>query len=175
MNLPELRAFIMQRDADDFHEIGSGPLFHPAFTVLFMGGGKDGRITDVATHDTRLVCIDDIDICIEWGLPANNREEEHHPWADEASFPDPDVRTYLVDVFYRGTLVDREYVCSVDGGRAILPAPSARRVIDGPFMKNEPIAWRVSPWETAIARIVNGPRREFDRYLKQSGILVDPA
>lgn len=175
MNLHELRAFIMARDVEDFHVISSGPLFHSAFTVLFPGGSKDGHLADVTTHDTRLVCIDDVDVCIEWGFPANNRDEEHHPWAIDARFSDPDVRTYLVDVFYRGSLVDREYVCAVDGHRAILPAPSARRVIDGPFMENEPIAWRATQWETALARIVNGPRREFDRYLQRSGILVEPA
>ncbi len=175
MNLLELRNYISLRTAGDFHTVATGPLFNSSFSVIFEGGSKDGRITDVATHDTRLVCIDDIDIAIEWGFPANDRDEEHHPWAQDANFPDPSVRTYLVDIFYRGSLVDREFVCSVDGGRAYLPAPAPRRVLGGPYKEGEPIAWRVSEWELAIARIVDGDRPEFDSYLERAGIFVVPA
>lgn len=175
MNLYELRRFIMARGADDFHTVSSGPLYNSRSLVISRAGGLGPRVEGVETHDTRLVAIDDVDIAIEWGMPLHDREDEHHPWAIDASFPDPSVRTYIVDVFCRGALVDREYVCSVDGGRAYLPAPSAKRTEEGPYRPGEKVLWQVSEWELAIARIVDGDRSDFDRYFRQSGITVDPA
>ncbi|AWB88530.1 hypothetical protein C2138_02275 [Salinibacterium hongtaonis] len=117
-------------------------------------------------HSARAVLVDDLDVSIEYGMtsdPFGSRENWTEPWS---AFPDPKIRGEYCDVFYRGALVDRIHLASVDGGRATLPLP-----------QRKDDEWVVMDWPFRVARLVDSFNNgnEFEDYVKRSGIRKLPA
>lgn len=160
MKLYEIHKAIAETWDDHWNVITEGPLFNYDL----------GTIDEVATvagyHSARAVLIDDVDIAIEYGMDVDafgNREKWTESWAP---FADPTIRAEYCDIYYRGALVDRAMLASVDGGRATLPMPELR---DG--------AWVAMERPYQLARLVDSfsSGREFDDYFRRSGILKWPA
>ena len=159
MKLYEIRQLITETEPDYWNVITSGPLFNYNL----------GNINEVATvagwHYGRAVLIEDVDIALEYGMPAHAHAREG--WAPEwAQFPDPSASAEYCDVLYRGSIVDRVLLASVDGGRAVLPVPERR---EG--------GWIVMDWPYHLARLVDGfgGSCDFEEYFEHSEIEKWPA
>ena len=160
MNLFTLEQQITETWDERWHLLADGPQFH-------YNLGTVGNVASVfGYHSWRAVLNEDVDIAIEFGLnddPSNDDGNWTAPWAP---FPDESVHGRYADVFYRGALVDRELLASVDGGRAVLPIPSRQGK-----------KWVASHWEHELARLVdelNG-HSEFVDYFTRSGMEKIPA
>lgn len=160
MQLYEIWGKISESWGDGWNYIPAGPLFNYNL----------GTVNEVATvlgwHDARAVLQEDVDVAIEWGMssdPFDHRREFKPEWAP---FPDPAVALCYADLFYRGSLVDRVSIASVDGGRAYLPTPHRRDdqwvVMDRPYQ---------------LARLINdiAGTEEFESYFERSRIYKWPA
>ena len=123
MNFIELRETIGNSDASEWRRIErQGPTYRDRFgSWSSPSEGTSGVDTD--SHTTIAVYQPDIDLTIAYGMA-----ERMHPAQDELSlewsnnFADSTIREInLIDVFWRGSLVDRLQYAHVDGPRAILP------------------------------------------------------
>jgi hypothetical protein len=161
MHLHQLRAKIAATWDEHWNHIQGGPMFNYNL----------GTINDVATvagwHSARAVLQEDVDIAIEYGMP-DSAHRPNQDWVEEwSAFPDDKIRGEYADVFYRGSLVDRVHLASVDGGRAVLPLPDRR---EG--------QWIVLDWPYQVGRIVHElscPSESFEDYFRRSGITKWPA
>ncbi|GAA1781628.1 hypothetical protein [Agromyces lapidis] len=175
MKLQELRDIITNTTPADWELVTHGPYYHDAFSTV-SGGGGGLRIEEARSHGSKVVLRDDIDISIEWGFTwddARDRGELWWPWAK--SFPDPNAYTFWVDIFYRGALVDRNTLVSVDGGRAYLPVADAVRIDGGspmePAESTDAYDFYVDEWDYGLARTVDGfGHNEFDSYFARAGL-----
>ncbi|WP_447924736.1 hypothetical protein [Georgenia muralis] len=84
----------------------------------------------------------------------------------------------LVDIFWRGALVDRERVVGVDGFRAWLPL-GTRTMVNAEDWRadrqNVAPMWEYSAtqWQTSLARLIDsGSNDDFDRYFREAGLIV---
>lgn len=160
MQLHEIWAKISESWDEWWNYIPEGPLYN------YNLGTSDGIATVLGWHDGRAVLNEDVDIAIEWGMSADPFESRRDFKPDWAPFPDRSVQLCYADVFYRGSLVERVSIASVDGGRAYLPTPEWRDdrwvVMDRPYQ---------------LVRLINDitDTREFESYFERSGIYKWPA
>lgn len=160
MQLHEIWDEIRKSYGEYWSYIPEGPLFN------YNLGTSNGVATVYGWHDARAVLVHDVDIALEWGMSDDpfERKLDYRPaWAP---FPDSVVSLFYADVFYRGSLVIRETLASVDGGRAVLPVPQTREgkltAMDRPYQ---------------LARVIDDimGHREFESYFERSGIYKWPA
>jgi len=174
MNINELRSTVLAAAADSWRMLPIGPFFHDR---LHVDGDYDAT-TFSHTHSHRAVLSSDIDISIEWGMDDGRERDEHHLWAETSGFPDPAVNTQGVDVFYRGSLVDRTQILAVDGNRSYVPTYRMVRVDDGDPVNVEvaKYAFHTSFWEFHLTGLINQlvGLDDFESYVTQSGIVVAP-
>ncbi|MBT9608143.1 hypothetical protein [Microbacterium sp.] len=161
MKLHEIRQEIRESMAEYWNYIPQGPLFN------YNLGNSGDQAQVFGWHDARAVLEHDVDIALEFGMsddPFDNKENWTEEWSQ---FPDNKIRAFYCDVFYRGALVDRVLLASVDGHRATLPLP-ARRPGGG---------WTVEDWPYQVARVVDDlhGHRDFEDYFRRSGIEKLPA
>lgn len=170
MNLFKLRELIIHSTIDDWHNVTVGPYFTDA---------PDIDNDTVEQHSELMVYRHDIDLTIQHGIRARrfgHVEKVTQLWQD-AHFPDPTVYVEFVDVFWRGVLVDREHVVTVDGGRASIPLGTKTTLNynpDGPQPETFEFEYSATTWQTALARLVDGDRDWAD-YTKRAGIVIKPA
>lgn len=173
MQLSELDQIFEKTTADHWEVVEAGPTFLHGYLVV---GGADGSgIAGVEHHDSLAVLRADIDVRIAWGYDPDFGARERE-FFDEHTFADATVGVELGDVFFRGALVQRRHLISVDGGRAVLPMPRTRRRADADGRGRESFEQVVTQREVNFARLVDalGGSSEFDRYLQQSGVRVTP-
>ena len=153
MQLFEIRNLITETTTDYWNLLEVGPYFHDQY---------DPDSNQMEAHYHRAVFISDVDISIEWGMRVPDHDKgvtyEDYPWHDNATFTDPKIVEQWVDIFYRGSLVDRVRAMGADGHRVILPMPT--RMNGG---------WATLRWERDLARLVDdlSGHRQFDRYISQ--------
>lgn len=137
-----------------------GPLFN------YNLGTSNGQATVWGYHDARAVLIEDIDVAIEWGMSSDPLEHRRDFTPEWAPFPDPTVELCFADIYYRGALVERISIASVDGGRMYLPTPE----------KHEG-SWVVMDRPYQLVRVINDitNARDFESYFERSGIYKWPA
>lgn len=131
MDLNTIRQNIINSTREDWHKItcwgaGCGPSYRYGFSTF---SGQHGVQTEAKDHGNVAILIEDVDISIAWGY----HPDESAFWAgrdDEfdfsdflPQFPDKSVSRMYADVFYRGSLVDRELLVVADGGRYYVPIP----------------------------------------------------
>ena len=168
MQLHDLRQLIINSEPEDWHEIPAGAFFTNAPNI------DTGSFEQ---HDLLLVFRDDVDLTVQWGMRARGFDYTtsiKDLWPD-AEFPDPSINVYHVDIFWRGVLVDRENLVSVDGGRAYLPLGSRRctnlPALDEPRPTKAEYEYTASPWQTALARILES-NRELDSYMARAHLTI---
>lgn len=177
LRLDDLRVTVRESARTDWHKItcwgsGSGPSYRDRLT----SGRINGDYVEYESHGNVAVYIPDIDISIAWGLDRDRDDRDlHFEW--DGTFADSKTTVTFADIFYRGSLVDREYHANVDGGRALLPIGHTRFTADspkhGPNAKFEVVT---SQWQVDFARIVHSfeHAENFDRYLERAGHIVLP-
>lgn len=160
MKLFEIRRIISDSWDDHWNVIREGPIYSYSL----------GTINELATvagyHSARAVLLDDLDISIEYGMPSDPFDTRSNWTESWSSFPDPKISGEYCDVFYRGALVDRTHLASVDGGRATLPLP-----------QRKDDEWITMDWPYQVARLIDGLNggHDFADYFKRSGIRRWPA
>ena len=121
MRHDEIRSRVMGTDADDWHQIvcwgGGGPSYLNSFGVWTTSDGQMGF--EIESHSNLAVLREDVDLKIAWGLNTDRDGSLTFPWQN--NFADNKVTKMFIDILWRDSLVDREVVVSVDGGRALLP------------------------------------------------------
>jgi hypothetical protein len=129
---------------------------------------------DNESHTYLAVFRADVDLRLAWGLP-HGENLSYQGW----TFADPHISRHLVDGFWRGALVARWSLLSVDGGRCYLPEPSYSTVTDtGAPGDSKITGTTVTESELALARLLQGMTRaigpDVDSYLRQSRAAVIP-
>lgn len=153
MRLDEIRTLISKSDQDDWEKIGcwgagSGPSYLESFSV-WTGPSKTWGL-DVESHSVIAVFRDDVDLRIAWGWDPDDAADHRNlyfPWQEK--LPDSKVTRFYADVFWRGALVDRMMMLSVDGGRAYMPLGRPK------YEDKEWITEVVPDWEYKFTRLVH--------------------
>lgn len=174
MYLSELRGTIANTTSADWLVV-DGPLFHEATSV------KPSNMTGHPIVDrpaSRAVLVTDIDVALEWGLQARlgTVPKDAKEWTRAAGFSTRAVLPIYVDVFFRGSLVDRITGIWVDNLSALLPAPHLKpqdAVSDLGF--TNVAAWRVGRWSHALCRLVDALEEgtRFDDCIAATGFVID--
>jgi hypothetical protein len=178
LQLLELEKIFEETWAHHWDVISNGPLFLHGYMVS-SGPGSDPQITAVEEHYLMAVLRDDIDVRIAWGYDPNFGRGEEDTYFKEHAFADPKVSAELGDVFYRGALVQRHWLLSVDSGRALLPMPTRRLIEGADLMSRDPNDYElfVTQPEVNFARLLNDLRKTYDdfgSYLRRSNFVIDP-
>lgn len=178
MQLYELEQIFEETSSDHWEVTSGGPMFLHGYQVTSWPGNEP-QITGVEEHVSIAVLRGDIDVRIAWGYDPDFGRKEEYNYFKEHTFPDPSVYVRLADVFYRGALVQRHWLLSVDGARALLPMPTARKKNGASITSHDPndFEWFVTQRKVNFARLVNGLEErfsDFDDYLRRSGFVVDP-
>lgn len=165
MNLKEYKKIILNTTKEDWVCIGS-PSYLNSISVLTDGTGNFLGI-DVETFPMSASLKNDLSISIAWGFP--HEREFSEPWTSR--FSDPRASSDFIDFFYNRTVVFRDIIVSVDGGRCYLPLP------DGVPDSKSPdfIVYNVSKEEYSFLRILDslGDKvSEFDRYFEKAGFNI---
>lgn len=176
MRFQDLREAIRRSSRGDWHKItcwggGAGPSYRDRLTT----GTINGDLVEYESHGNVAVFMPDIDISIAWGLD-RDPDDRHHglsfEWDDK--FPDSKTTVQLADIFYRGSLVDREYQAAVDGGRALIPMGHTR-IAEGSPRHGKDVRYEVvtSEWQVDFARVVHSFEHagDFDGYLSSAQCL----
>lgn len=178
MNLRDLRTILTTTDAWQWSKIDStGPLYRNGYVVSGTPGGHEHDI-DVYWHDSAAVYRDDVDLTIQWGMDLSgirrNRDDWRLPWAE--NFPSQSVSPHWVDVFWRGTLVDRYALIGIDGGHGLVPFPRTKAKGD-PLDHETQYDDVITERELAVARLIDslqGGFQRVDEYVTRSGLVVIP-
>jgi hypothetical protein len=121
---------------------------------------RDGGIeTEVRAHANIAVLIDDVDISIAWGYdPDESLSSDRGPELDFSDFlpslPDKTVHRMYADVFYSGSLVDRELLVVADGGRYYVPIPTTRYPKQKSLTDFSEPEHHYSRWDIGFAEVV---------------------
>jgi hypothetical protein len=178
VQLFELEKIFEETSSVHWEVITGGPTFLHGYRV--GGSQNEARISGVEEHYSVAVLRADIDLRIAWGYDPDFGRREEYSYFKEHTFADPAVSTELGDVFYRGALVQRHWLLSVDGSRALLPMPTARHKDGASLISEDPNDYEqfVTQRQVNFARLVNDLREsyaDFEEYLRRSGFVVDPA
>jgi hypothetical protein len=171
LELDAIRQTIIESKPDDWHVVvcwgaSAGPSFLDQFTVWKSGAG-DGWSLDVNSHAIRGVYRPDAALGIAYGLdysrdPDGRAEKLSFDWAER--FPNKTVTASWADVFWNGSLVDRQIVFNADGGNVTLPAPYSMYHTEPIAEPPEVIGEYVTQWEYHIARVVAGLEHQPERF-----------
>lgn len=177
MNLRDLREILTTTDAWQWSRIDStGPLYRNGYVVSGGLGPDAEHDINIYWHDSAAVYRDDIDLTIQWGMNLSpvreDRDAWHLPWAEK--FPSRSVHPHWVDVFWRGTLVDRYAMVSIDGGHGLVPFPHTKAKSD-PLDHDTKYDYVISERELGIARLIDslqGGIYRVDEHVARCGLVV---
>lgn len=161
MRFPEFITTIIESDAEDWHtdRVG-GPYFRYQLGPVEQNGQL--KTLEYEAHEKRAIYKGDIDISMEWGYRYLDDFKEE--WAN--SFADRTASASFLDLKYRGDIIHREIIVSVDGGRCYLPLP----LVPAEGAKNI----QVPRGRVKLVRLVQEITGtwEFDEYFRRSGLEV---
>jgi hypothetical protein len=194
VQLSELDKIIAETRSEDWEITVAMP---PTFLYTYKQGREDGRhsriteiykqqfgeegrrITDIQEHRSIAVLKADIDIRIAWGFDPTFGQQPRWALFKEDQISNRSVNLQLADVFYRGAIVRRYELLSVDSDNAILPRPVGR-LKDGASWGSstfDDVERVVSQREVNFARLVHefdAYEVPFEHYLGLSGFVVEP-
>lgn len=154
----------------------SGPSFHDSFETTSSSRGLE---TGVESHGNVAIYREDVNLSIAWGIDVDDRFWRTHKtklnYDFQKNFMNDDVTRCFADVFWAGSLVDREILVAVDSGRTLLPAPRGY-LVSGESHEDTAV-WgdKVTSREVAFARLVDsleGGGGEFSSNLRRAGFAV---
>lgn len=185
MDLDTFNQLVDESNAHDWKRVVSnGGTYTDAFYPSKIGASEHISL-DVDSHDRKVVLRQDIDISIAWGRDPNGTGSSSSArervltfdWAEK--FFDSKVYAVEVEIFYRGNLIRREEILSVDGHRGYLPFPHTRRKAGSPEIgvDAEDFYYSVTPEEVKFARLMdqlaNRGSRDFDQLLSTAGFEIE--
>ncbi|SFT82575.1 hypothetical protein SAMN05660657_03317 [Geodermatophilus amargosae] len=109
-----------------------------------------------------LVFLPEVDLSIAYGLAPDSEDKDNRRHFDWAEVHDWDVLVTYTDIRWRGSVVDRVTMWSIDEGRRVIPV--GRRLDDSDVLQ-------VEPWAMSVARaiaVVHGTHSDLDFYLQAS-------
>jgi hypothetical protein len=179
VRLGELRDIIEASEGSDWNNIpcwggGSGP----SYRERVSSEGQPGNAVVVEAHSNVCSYEPDLDITVAFGFnPHGDDGDLTFGIEDKLGVEKGSISKILVDVFYRGALVDRSYLLYVDGGRGLLPLSSPRRAAGSPSHGPD-VEWDhvVSRRKVNFARAIHSIElrpADFDHYLEQSDYIVE--
>jgi hypothetical protein len=129
---------------------------------------------EIESHVYLAVYRPDVDLRLGWGM----RQDTGLTFPDW-DFPDGSISRLVVDAFWRGALVGRWSVLSVDGGRCYMPDPSLAVAAVGSAPRDlEVIGSTVGESRVALARLLQQIQgredAELDSYLHRANVVVVP-
>jgi hypothetical protein len=143
----------------------------PFTAVSTWTGAGNSLGIDVDGHHSLAVHVEHPEITLAWGLQLEDRLTFDFPFADKA------VSSLAADVLLAGSLVHRESVLSVDGGRSLLPHPRAFVVPSDAQMAAQMVGDTVTDWEYRFVELLDaltGRMSEYEHYFDQSGFIRGP-
>jgi hypothetical protein len=180
MTLEEVLNVCGSSSSDDWNLVSSsGPSYSSRFLPLETRAGEgDPELTYELRHEEhwmRASYKPDLAIGIAWGmyadppLPGERPEIFHEEWATQ--FPDDRPTLHLIDLFYFGALIDRQYYVYVDS-RCKLPLP--RRVFAPDDKGGKVTALTITPWQRDFFRVLNALETtvDYDGYVARAGLTV---
>ncbi len=150
-----------------------------SFHSRFMTSGGEGGTLAEESHSNLAVYRNDIDISIAWGMDmdwagVNDPIKRNYEFTQD--FFDTSGHPQFADVFYRGALVDREILVTVDNANALLPLPRAMwGETDDPTKPNR-IGESVTQWQFDFGHLVHSfelSSSDYHRAISIAGIVVD--
>lgn len=161
MRFDELIQKVVRSTPDDWVELA--PPIWPLY--LDYGTGPNGEWIRVREHSSGWVLREDVQVQLAYGLDPDR--DLYFDW----KFPDPKIVGRKFEIKFNGQPIFRDTLLTVDGGRAILPIPASETVQAENTMAL--VGYSANSQEIALARLIDElvGHREFDRYLKQAGIL----
>ena len=172
MRYDEIRQTITASSPDDWAVVAADGL-----TFLARFGEVRSRAQhwlETDSHICLAVYKADIDLRLAWGLAIGTGLE-----FDGFNFADSSITRQAVDGLWRGALVTRWYVLSVDGHRCYLPDPHPAHAETGEGVRGSgTLRWTAKASEIALARLLQAKvyegGRDFDSYMDQAGIIEVP-
>lgn len=161
VDLYTLRNKIIESTRGDWNKItcwgaGSGPSYRYSLSSEQTDNGIE---TEARGHANLAILIDDVDISIAWGFDPDDYFGHHSPDYDFSDFipqlPDKSFSRIYADVFYRGSLVDRELLVVADCGRYYVPIPNTKYPHQKTPMDISQPEHHYSRWNIAFARVVH--------------------
>lgn len=187
MRFTELIDTVRESTREDWNKItcwgGLGPSYRDRLHFwTSYGDGAPVHSVGGDSHGLVAVFRDDIDLTMAWGMdrdwdPDGEKRDLSFPW--QKNMPDPSVSVIFGDIFYRGSLVHREFLVVVDGGRGTMPLGRTRRKAGKDLLSRDPadVEEVATSWEVAFARLLNSfeaRSEDFDRYLGSMGYVIEP-
>jgi hypothetical protein len=182
MDLETFNQTVNRSQSYDWERVDGGTTYTDSFSAS-MRGGSDAVELDVDYHHSRAVLRSDIDIAMAWGRDPNRHGSFDRgiklSFSWQKNFPDPEVRALEVDLFYRGSLVRRETLLSIDGGRGLIPFGRTRKK-DGAGMTSrnaDDYYDACTQAEVDFAKLIDrieNHHSDFDSHLRQAGFVVEP-
>lgn len=165
MRLNDVRLSIENSTNEDWLFIncwggGSGPSFHNKYEWAL----------EADSHHSTLTYRENVALTIGWGIIVETGKRPD--WLN--AFADTSPVDYQIgDIFWNGALIDRYYLASVDGGRAVLPVPTAVRK-DGFIHDPTATRYEVTRFHRAFARLIDRSRpvADFDRHYADAGFVT---
>jgi hypothetical protein len=180
----DLRGVVQGSVANDWHKIDSvGPTYRERWHT--WTGYSDGEATNglsVDSHYAHAVYKHDVNLSLTWGMdrswdPMSGRPDRDDSFDWSKGNPDPSVGVFFADIFWGGTLVDREFLIHVDGGRGVVPLGTTRRKPGASFTGRSPSDFYESctMWERDFAELIDtlDGGSEFDRYFGVTGYVIE--
>lgn len=170
MTRDELLKMIKTSSPRQWRQITEGPTYRG----FFVESGAYGEPAGVRylEHPHTAVFEDDVDLTVAWGLdPTSAIDSGTLDFGFPNNFPDPDASEDLADFFYRGALIHRERLLSVDGNRALLPICMQR----ASRADKKKLEFFTTSESRDVARLVHSFTHpaDFDEYLSRAGILIE--
>jgi hypothetical protein len=179
VDLTTLRDDIAASTPQDWHRVEAGPQYRDRFTTSTYYDDDRKRVeVEVSWHHDLMVLRADIDVSIAWGMDVDidpkERDLRVEGWAKLLDLDEP-PRLFFADIFYRGALVDRVVLCSVDYGDGCVPLPDVSGVADElqPETEGRRYRYTATPWELGVARLIHDTAfllggKSFDSYIERA-------
>lgn len=169
MRLEEIRELLVTTESSDWNRIDGFPTYRD-----HVGPLVDAK--PVESHHSVAAYEADVRLTLAWGMDPPGDENPHDtgtaPWWPEGL--GSSVVSFLVDVFFCNSLVDR-YVGALVDHEACLPYPRAHMFGD---VSNygAPVGWTATRWQVELFRLVHYLDQRpanYDSYVERSGLVVD--
>ena len=166
MRLDEVRELLTTTTAAQWAKLEIGPLYREGYTMYGFGGESS---IAVRWHQEAAVFREDVDLTLQWGMDQVTDQHEGdgvYEWSQ--GLVDKKARTSFVDVFWRGVLVDRYVLASIDGGHGLVPMPYTSNAGHYPTVNTRQV--QVTK---LIADLEGGHVDPIDRVLESHGFEVE--
>ena len=180
MKYSDIRDSIQKSHPSDWNSIpcwgsGSGPSYRVEWDKM-TGAGSEWELR-LKEHSHIAAYKPDLGVTLAWGMPAyDDKHPEMKPdWLDKFPLVNS-VEYFLIDTFWNGSVIDRDYYTVVDS-QAYLPLPTPLFGEPGIGSADSQLErHEVTHYQVALTRLVNNldnhQDSNFDRTLDRTGFVV---